>query len=179
MSKLDLAADCASCAALCCVDISFERSESFAFDKLAGVPCPNLTHAQRCAIHEDRARLGFQDVSPMSATAPGSARPANFRTRPRPPAGGPSLCCATLHELLWLLTEAAKLCPPGHAELHRALAERAESLETLSNGDAASLAQLDAASLGQSTRDLLQRVGRALGGRSGLARAKPPHGSPT
>jgi hypothetical protein len=58
MSDVSLRADCARCAALCCVSLAFDRSDLFAFDKAAGVPCPHLqNHA--CSIHRDREQLGF------------------------------------------------------------------------------------------------------------------------
>jgi hypothetical protein len=55
----DLTPDCASCAALCCVVFAFDRSESFGIDKAAGEVCPNLDSCGRCAIFDDRSRLGF------------------------------------------------------------------------------------------------------------------------
>ncbi|HEY2512219.1 MAG TPA: hypothetical protein VGI39_15235 [Polyangiaceae bacterium] len=54
-----LRADCTRCAALCCVALAFDRSPHFAFDKPAAVPCPNLTPALRCVIHEDLGARGF------------------------------------------------------------------------------------------------------------------------
>lgn len=59
MNDLMLRADCARCAALCCVSLAFDRSELFAFDKAAGAACPNLTSNHRCGIHSDLERRGF------------------------------------------------------------------------------------------------------------------------
>lgn len=59
-----------------------------------------------------------------------------------------------VHELLWLLTEARKLCPPSHPQLAAQLAE--------------AIAALDAgAHHAFAARALLRRVGEALGGRAG------------
>ena len=55
----DLTADCASCAALCCVVFAFDQSESFGIDKAAGEVCPNLDCNGSCSIFDDRSRLGF------------------------------------------------------------------------------------------------------------------------
>lgn len=59
MTDLSLRADCAQCAALCCVALAFDRSELFAIDKPAGEPCPNLSACDRCMIHAHRAARGF------------------------------------------------------------------------------------------------------------------------
>lgn len=60
MSDLDLRADCARCAALCCVAFHFDRSEDFGIDKAAGERCPHLAVAGRCRIYRRRAQRGFR-----------------------------------------------------------------------------------------------------------------------
>lgn len=50
--------DCSRCAALCCLALAFDRSPAFAFDKPAGVPCPELD-GHRCRIHAERTERGF------------------------------------------------------------------------------------------------------------------------
>ena len=59
MDDPTLRADCAQCAALCCVGLAFDRSELFAFDKAAGAACPHLAAKHRCAIHADLRDSGF------------------------------------------------------------------------------------------------------------------------
>jgi len=59
MTSLSLRADCAHCAALCCVALAFDRSDQFAFHKPAGEPCRNLTACGACRIHGSRASQGF------------------------------------------------------------------------------------------------------------------------
>ncbi|MDT4917261.1 MAG: hypothetical protein QOH89_1961 [Pseudonocardiales bacterium] len=59
MQRSDLQADCSSCFALCCVALRFPRSESFAMDKPAGTPCPNLADDLRCTIHAELDERGF------------------------------------------------------------------------------------------------------------------------
>src|SRR5688572_23961384 len=54
-----LRADCNRCSGLCCVSLAFDRSRHFAIDKAAGVPCPHLTHADRCRIHQRLGECGF------------------------------------------------------------------------------------------------------------------------
>jgi hypothetical protein len=59
MATVSLRADCARCAALCCVALSFERSDFFAIDKPAGEACPNLAACGACRIHDNRVHHGF------------------------------------------------------------------------------------------------------------------------
>lgn len=54
-----LRADCARCAAVCCVALSFDRSLGFPLDKPAGQRCPHLDGAARCSIHSSRECRGF------------------------------------------------------------------------------------------------------------------------
>jgi hypothetical protein len=59
MPDAPLTRDCDRCAALCCVAVAFDRSESFAFDKAADTPCRNLDRAHGCTIHARLAGSGF------------------------------------------------------------------------------------------------------------------------
>ena len=59
MDVVSLRSDCGRCAGLCCVALAFDRSPSFAIDKAAGSPCPNLGTEAHCTIHAGRAELGF------------------------------------------------------------------------------------------------------------------------
>jgi hypothetical protein len=51
--------DCERCAALCCLSLAFDRSELFACDKAAGVPCSLLEPRHRCAVHGEREARGW------------------------------------------------------------------------------------------------------------------------
>lgn len=56
----DFSSDCSGCAALCCVALHFDAGESFAIDKTAGTPCPNLAETNfSCTIHDTLADKGF------------------------------------------------------------------------------------------------------------------------
>ena len=59
MCSLELTADCRRCCALCCAVYPFVRSPEFAADKPAYVACRHVTAAFRCAIHAERAGLGY------------------------------------------------------------------------------------------------------------------------
>lgn len=54
----DLAADCSECAALCCIALAFDEGDDFAFDKPAGLPCPNLA-GHDCGIYDRLSDEGF------------------------------------------------------------------------------------------------------------------------
>jgi hypothetical protein len=73
MTSSDRRADCARCAALCCVALAFDRSSLFAFDKPAGEPCANLGPKGRCRIHADRAAMGFAGCQAYDCLGAGQA----------------------------------------------------------------------------------------------------------
>ena len=55
----ELCADCANCFGLCCVGLTFTASSDFPVDKPAGTPCPNLTAAHRCTVHDTLRERGY------------------------------------------------------------------------------------------------------------------------
>lgn len=59
VSLPELKANCAQCAALCCVAPAFDRSSRFAIDKPAATPCPNLKLDHSCGIHARLNERGF------------------------------------------------------------------------------------------------------------------------
>jgi cbb3-type cytochrome oxidase subunit 3 len=73
MPNASLTADCARCAALCCVAYAFDRSSQFAFDKAANRPCPNLTLANSCGIHAQLAESGFGGCASYDCHGAGQA----------------------------------------------------------------------------------------------------------
>jgi hypothetical protein len=72
------------------------------------------------------------------------------------------LTLRAVHELLWLLTEAAKLCPPARRGLSRRLEREIRALDALASGPASALLELDLTSREKSARALLRQVGDAL-----------------
>ncbi|GAA6207768.1 hypothetical protein NBRC116601_10610 [Cognatishimia sp. WU-CL00825] len=70
----DLKADCSACAALCCIALHFDKGDAFGFDKLAGVPCPNLAKSDfSCTIHQDLALAGFEGCIRFDCRGAGQA----------------------------------------------------------------------------------------------------------
>ena len=157
MRRLDLVADCGSCAAICCIALPFDASEDFAFDKPAEVACRHLRD-RLCAVHAERVERGLSGCTlydcygagPRVTRAFGDARQGHEAF----------LVAREIHELLFLLTEAAKLCPQLAGELADAIA----ALDAITTFDVDLRAHHDRA------RVLLRRVGKAIGGREGLRR---------
>jgi hypothetical protein len=162
MRRPDLVPDCGSCDALCCVATSFDASEDFAIAKPAGVPCPNLS-GHRCAIHAELAVRGFSGCTVFDCygagpratrlAAPGPERDEAFRR------------LRDVHELIWLLTEAARLSEYG-------VGPHLRTLEDLARAPIAVLLAADLAALEAEARALLLRVGRELGGRARLVQLR-------
>jgi hypothetical protein len=172
MRRPDLLPDCGRCAAICCVATTFDASEDFALDKPAGVACENLTGC-RCAIHDELVGRGFRGcaaydcygagprITRAFADAPGTARRRDAAF----------LVLRSLHELLWLLTEAAKLCPPSHGELGAELVAQIDAIDAIASGPMQSLPAADLPRHDRASRALLRRVGTALGGRRRATRS--------
>jgi hypothetical protein len=72
------------------------------------------------------------------------------------------LILRTLHELIWLLTEAKKLCPC--ADLAAEIQHEIALLDDLAASSVTSLVGFDWQRRHQSAHGLLRRVGLALGG---------------
>ena len=148
MRRPDLVPDCASCAALCCVATSFDASEDFAIDKPAGKACPNLGDDCRCTIHDELVIRGFAGCAIYDCY--GAGQRAN--------GVAPSfLALRVIHELIWLLTETAKLCPRD--DLRAELDAEVASLDAIEPARAHDQ-DLDARS--RTAHALLRRVGDAL-----------------
>lgn len=52
-------ADCSQCCGLCCVVPAQLKVQGFGSDKPAETPCEYLTKECRCAIHQEREKLGY------------------------------------------------------------------------------------------------------------------------
>ncbi|MES1188749.1 MAG: hypothetical protein ABUL60_33350 [Myxococcales bacterium] len=151
-----LRADCARCQALCCVSLPFDRGDSFAFDKPANQPCPELQLRLTCGIHEQlrvRGQAGCADYDCYGAGQRITQELFPGVSWQRQPEARPLLFEAfrrlkRVHELRLLLHAAGRLqlSPPKADERERLLArlepERfsVESLLTLD------LCELEAAS---------------------------------
>lgn len=171
MSVPSLSADCARCAALCCVALSFERSESFALDKQAGEPCPHLD-GDRCAIHADRDSEGFGGCLAFDCHGAGQRltqeafagrhwRDDDETARAMFDA---FFILRALHELLLLVATARRL--PAAAALSRELDAQWAILDRAASAKGAAIGAVDVGALRRGTHALLRRIG-ALHGRRG------------
>jgi hypothetical protein len=110
----ELRADCARCAALCCVALPFSRSADFAFDKPAGVPCVHLGAGFACRIHDRLPGSGFPGCAAYDCFGAGQRVVRQTFTgrdwRTDPDVAEPMFAAFTLvqelHELLWYLDDA-------------------------------------------------------------------------
>jgi uncharacterized protein YjbI with pentapeptide repeats len=158
----DLRADCARCAALCCVVPAFAASADFAIDKPAGVPCPNLTPAHACGIHATLRERGFPGCTVYDCFGAGQqVVQVTFGGRVDDRVAAVFPVMRVLHELLAHETEALSLT--SDADLHRA---REETLR-LAAGTPDELAALDPSAHRAEVAGLLRAVSAALRGPGG------------
>ena len=97
---------------MCCVATSFDASEDFAFDKPAGTACRYVRPDCRCAIHDQLVERGFGGCAIYDCYGAGPRVTRAFAgrrgcDRARNEA---FLILRVVHELLWLLTQAARRC---------------------------------------------------------------------
>ncbi|MFI7160631.1 pentapeptide repeat-containing protein [Micromonospora chalcea] len=117
----ELRADCSRCAGVCCVAPAFTASADFAIDKPAGRPCPNLGADFRCGIHTELRQRGFPGCTAFDCFGAGqhltrhTFAGRDWRADPATAARmfDTFAVLRPLHELLWYLTEAVRLTPPG------------------------------------------------------------------
>lgn len=163
MRRPDLVPDCGSCAALCCVATSFEASDDFACDKAAGVACRYLKRDHRCAIHDELIVRGFPGCAVYDCYGAGQRVTRAFaNTHDAEQRNEAFRVLRVVHELLWLLTEAAKLCPPSPDDVGAQLALEIEALDAVARTTGPALLEVDVRPHHAATRALLRRVGRAL-----------------
>lgn len=153
----DLAADCSRCSGLCCVLLPFQASWGFAVDKEGGVPCHNLAADDRCRIHDRLRPSGWPGCVAFDCFGAGQhvtqVTYAGASWRDVDDLGEMAAVLSTvrrLHEMRWLLREAAERSPAsGAAELDLEVAG-------LTGGTPVELLTLD-------IDDLHERVGEVLG----------------
>lgn len=153
MTRPNLSADCARCAALCCMALAFDKSDLFGLDKAAGEACPHLDACGCCAIHGARAERGFAGCVAYDCLGAGQRVTAELfagRTWMEEPALAAPMAQAfaavyRAHSLLLLLREAAKLPLSGAERRRRA---RLEAALEAAGADHRRIAALEAATQG-------------------------------
>jgi len=171
MRRLDLTADCLRCAALCCVALPFDASDDFAVDKPAGVACRYLRPDCRCGIHPELRTRGFPGCAQFDCYGAGPRVTREFEGAPLndPERDEAFRILRGVYELLWLLTEAVKLCAGTHEELAARLAAEISALEAIPVRPIRVLSELDLSTLTRAAHRLLRQVGSALGDRQATA----------
>ena len=173
----ELRADCARCFGLCCVAPAFAASADFAIDKPAGQPCPNLRADSRCGIHRDLRERGFPGCTVFDCFGAGQhVAQVTFGGRDwrAAPESGRQMfdtfaVMRPLHELLWYLSEALALTPPG--PLRDQLARAWEETGLLADGTPEELLALDVDAHRARVNAVLSQAGeRARAGRAGADR---------
>jgi hypothetical protein len=175
---LQLEADCARCAALCCVAPAFAKSSDFAITKPAGTPCPNLAADFRCGIHEHLEPRGFKGCTVFDCFGAGQHLTQDTfggrDWRSAPEIAGAMFAALPimrqLHELLWYLTEALAL--DAARRLHPKLRAALERTEDLTGGTPAELAAIDLDAYRRKVNPLLQKASELA--RAGAGR-RPDH----
>jgi uncharacterized protein YjbI with pentapeptide repeats len=159
-----LRADCSRCVGLCCVAPAFAASDDFALDKGPGQACPNLGTDHRCTIHAHLRARGFPGCVVYDCfgagqrlsrqTFAGQDWRQSSEIADRMFTAFPVM--RALHELLWYLTEALALPPPG--PLRDALATALDKTESLARADAEILPTLDVEPHRRRVADLLRQA---------------------
>lgn len=168
---LELRADCARCAGLCCVGPALTRSADFAIDKPAGEPCPNLRDDFRCGIHAELRPRGFPGCTVYDCFGAGQQvvqvtfGGATWQSSARDEMLAAFAVLRPLHELLWHLDAARGIA--AAARLRPALDEQVARAERLAGAPAADLGNVDIAGLRAEADVLLREASR-------LARAGTP-----
>jgi Pentapeptide repeats (8 copies) len=172
-----LRADCGRCVGLCCVAPAFGVSADFAIDKPAGRPCPNLHSDDRCGIHRDLRGLGFAGCAVFDCFGAGQQVTqvtfAGRSWRDEPAIARPMFdvfgVMRQLHELLWLLAEAARHATDS--ALEAGLTAAYGEIELLTKGTAVQVAGVDADAWRGVVNPMLLEVSAAV---RRAARKQPP-----
>lgn len=168
MDDSSLRADCARCAGLCCVGLSFQRASGhFAFDKAAGQACPHLNGRDRCRIHRRLLDRGMTGCAHFDCDGAGQ-RVVNevflgARWQDRPELLAPMLdafrALREVHALLVLLRHARRLPLTASQERERAAWEGV--LDPPGRWSAAALACFERDGVARRARAFLRALGEA------------------
>lgn len=124
----DFSADCTRCAAMCCMALAFDRGDSFAHDKPAGVGCHHLSKMS-CSVHANLTELGYSGCVAFDCLGAGQRITALFADdfnghwRDTPSLTSPMIdafrAMRDVQELRHLLNAAATLPLPKSKERER------------------------------------------------------------
>jgi pentapeptide repeat protein len=172
--ELELAADCARCAGLCCVVPALTRSADFAISKPAGQPCPNLGPDSCCAIHAGLRDRGFAGCAAYDCFGAGQ-QIVQVTFGGRDWRSSPGLAAQMfaafgvmrqLNELRWHLVQASELLSPGGPAgslsaiggIREELSEALRAAQGYASGSPEMLTNLDITAHRDAVSELLRRV---------------------
>jgi uncharacterized protein YjbI with pentapeptide repeats len=176
---LELTADCSRCFALCCVVPAFAPSADFAIDKPARHACPNLATDFGCGIHSELRPRGFAGCTTYDCFGAGQQVAqvtfGGHDWRESAALAGSMFdvfpVMRALHELLWYLTEAAKLC--AETSLSDDVSAVLDDIADLTDSTPDQLVALDVDAVRGSANPLLSRVSERV--RAGIPGRRPDH----
>jgi hypothetical protein len=167
---VNLVADCARCAGLCCVAPAFSASADFAIDKAAGHACPHLRADSWCGIHDSLLDRGFPGCVAYDCFGAGQRTVALLGPVRTPRTLRVYEVLHQLHELLFYLGDA--LDRPAAAPVHPALAVERDAI--LGRTDPAALDRVDPAGHRAAVAPLLRRASALVRGQDpGAGRPRP------
>ena len=166
--RQSLRADCARCQGLCCVSHSFDRSESFSFDKAANEPCRHLGPEHRCAVHARLATVGHSGCAAYDCYGAGQRVVQELYPGQswRDDAGLAREMFEAfrrlreLHELRFLLHEAGRLALSAALTIERERLLRV--LEPTAGFSARTLAALDVVAVHANVRSFLRSLAACM-----------------
>ena len=169
-----LTADCAKCAGLCCVALTFSTSADFAFDKDAGETCRNLDNEFLCTIHPHLRDRGFKGCTVFDCFGAGQkVTQQTFSGQTWRQAADAELVFAVfpvvrqLQEMLWYLNEAIEL--PQVRWLRGELEAAYDRIERLTEQTPDEILETDVSAYRDPVNVLLTRVSEIV--RADLARS--------
>lgn len=176
---MELTADCARCAGLCCVALPFQASREFPENKPAATPCRNLLADDRCGIH-DRLRVdGWIGCTTFDCAGAGQATVQRFGGigwRDEPGLAAEQFTVFALlrplHEIAFHL-EGLRALQPLPEQQAGALASLDERVRSRGESPVAELRALGVADLQAEASELFRTVSRALRGTDRRPRVRP------
>jgi len=166
--RSSLEPDCDKCSALCCIAPSFAKSESFAFDKTAGVRCKHMTDDYRCEIHNvlpDKGHQGCVDYQCYGAGQKVTQDIYQGRTWMTHPDEAEEIfsvyfAVKAVHELLGYLAGGLALCEDP--QISDEIEKMQDELEEMTLVDPQALKDIQLPPLEKRVSSLLQAVGTSI-----------------
>ncbi len=133
ITREHLKPNCENCFGFCCTALYFSKQDGFPVDKIAGMPCPNLTSDFRCSVHNKLKETGLKGCIAYECFGAGQQvsqvtfAGRDWRTEPELAASQFEAfrVMQNLHEICWYLLEATsyRLSPSTYKSVSKAFAD--------------------------------------------------------